>query len=106
MSTPADDPDIVLRSGTERMMTVDLAGELSDDAGSVHGSLTSFGGELTGVIVWIALTVAPGVTIEPRPGRTPHGFYARPVFYPSARRMVTNSGQPLAVQLARCGKDV
>jgi hypothetical protein len=104
ISLVADDPGLALRCEPDTLLAVDLAGELPDTQGAVERTLPSAGGEVNGLAVWIDLMLAPGTTLEPRPGSAPRGFYARPVFHPFAERIRTAPGQSLTVRLAWQGR--
>lgn len=106
MPLESDDPDLLLRSAPETMLTVDLAAALPDRAGAVERSFSSEGGEINGLAVWIELTLAPGIALEPRPGHSRRGFYARPRFHAFSAPLLTEPGQPLNVRLAWTGKEI
>ena len=105
-ATLHDHLDLSLRSAPEKVLQVDLAGNLPARESGIVRSLASEGGPVNGVAVWIRLTLAPGCVLEPRPGASPRGFYARSNFYAFAAELATRPGDKIPVRFEWQDKDL
>jgi hypothetical protein len=100
------DPGLTLRSESVPMVAAALPDDLPPDSGSSTQVLTSSGGRVNGVAIWLCLDLTPNHTLEARPGTAPEGFYARPAFHAFAEALETTPGTPCAIRLAWKGKTV
>jgi type II protein arginine methyltransferase len=98
ISLDADDPDLLLRSAAEPLVSAALPHDLPAPSGVTDRILVSDGGPVNGVAVWLRLKLAPGHVLEARPGHAPRGFYARPSFFAFREMLNTQPGQRCSIR--------
>ena len=99
LAVDADEPDLLLRSEVETMVNAVLPHDLPAPSGAAERILSSSGGPVNGVALWLRMELAPGHVLEARPGLAPRGFYARPTFFAFHETLETVPGQPCSVRL-------
>jgi protein arginine N-methyltransferase 7 len=95
----AADPDILVRSAAETMVSATLPHQLPASSGALERSFRSNGGHVNGVALWLRLELTQNHILEARPGSAPRGFYARPRFHAFAKSFETHAGQECPVRI-------
>lgn len=106
LNLDAADPDLLLRSTAEPMVSAALPDDLPAPNGVSERMLVSDGGPVNGVALWLRIELARGHVLEARPGVTPVGFYAKPQFFAFREPFDTMPGQACSIRLEWMGKQL
>ena len=92
-----DHKGLHLLSDDTPMIAASLPDDLPEAEGNTRHSLVSHGGIVNGVALWLRLDLAPGITLEARPGTHAPGYYARARFHSFAREIETLPGDSIPI---------
>lgn len=95
----ASDPDILLRSAAAPLVSASLPDHLPAAGGTAEQRLTSSGGLVNGLGVWLRLDLGSGHILEARPGAVPRGYYSKLRFHAFRKAVQTEPGRALTVTL-------
>ena len=88
-----------LLSEAVTLVAADLPHTMPEDDGEATVSLTSSGGTVNGVVLWIRLELAEGHVIDARPDGEAPKSHAEARYYPFAEEWMSQPGEPVRVKL-------